>query len=281
MIIKIKSHKRPSFNRVLEYMINNKDRLFDNKGNSFVITHNLKGNNIKSWVKQYEQNEQYRLRSRKDSVKLTHEILSWHNKDRENITLAKMEKMAREYIKHRNQKGIYVAIPHFDKDHFHVHICSSGIEYKTGKSLRLSKQELQKLKKGIQQYQIEQFPELSNSIVKHGVKNKQRLSEKEYQAKLRTGRATNKEEILKTLNDCFKQAKNKESFFGLIKKVGLETYNRNGQVTGVLHNNYKFRFNRLGFNEKNFDELSKVSKREQEIGTTRDKSKDRGINRNR
>jgi hypothetical protein len=278
MIIKIKSHKRPSFNRVLEYMMNNKDRLFDKKGNSFVITHNLKGTRIKNWVDQYEMNEQCRLRKRKDSIMLTHEILSWHRDDSKHINLSKLEKMVRHYIKSRNPNGIYVAVPHFDKNHYHVHICSSGIEYKTGKSLRLSKLELQKLKKEIQQYQIEQFPELSNSIVKHGVKNKNRLSEKEYQVKLRTGRATNKEEILKTLNDCFKQANNKESFLRLIKKAGLETYDRKGQVTGVLHNNYKFRFNRLGFNDKNFDELSKASKREQEIGSTRNKSRDRGIN---
>ena len=54
-----------------------------------------------------------------------------------------MEEMAREYIRLRHPKGIFVAVPHFDKQHYHIHICATGIEFKTGKSLRLTKTELQ------------------------------------------------------------------------------------------------------------------------------------------
>ncbi len=75
----------------------------------------------------------------------------------------------------------------FDKQHYHIHICASGIEYKTGKSLRLTKPELQKLKKDIQQFQMGRFPELSNSVVQHGKKLNFVLTDKEYPIKLRTG----------------------------------------------------------------------------------------------
>src|SRR6185295_9343689 len=99
MIVKIKSHKRPSFKKLLDYILNDKDRLFDKSGNSFVVTHNLKGNTIESWERQFKENETHRQRKRINSVYLTHEILSWHRDDAKNITLEKMEIIAREYIR--------------------------------------------------------------------------------------------------------------------------------------------------------------------------------------
>jgi len=68
MIIKIKTHKRPSFKALINYMIHDKDRLFDEKGKSFLLTHNVKGKNMDSWVRQFEKNETFRLRKRSDSV---------------------------------------------------------------------------------------------------------------------------------------------------------------------------------------------------------------------
>ena len=179
MIIKIKSHKnKRSFHLLLNYMLHDKDRLFDDKGYSFAITHNLKGDSIESWVKQFKANEEYRQHKRANSVILTHEIISFHKDDAKDISLDKLENMAREYILQRNPNGIYVAVPHFDKEHYHIHVCASGIEYKTGKALRLAKADLQKLKQKVQQYQIEKYPELDKSIVRHGKKASPSLPKK-------------------------------------------------------------------------------------------------------
>lgn len=263
-------------------MLNDKDRLFDKDGKSFAITHNLKGNSIAEWEKQFKENETHRQRKRSDSVYLTHEILSWHRGDAKNITLAKMEAMAREYIKLRNPKGMYVAVPHFDKEHYHIHICASGIEYRTGKSLRLPKLELQKLKKDIQQYQLEHFPELSKSVVAHGKKEKSNSSDKEYQIKLRTGRETGKEQVLGILKTCYKKANSKENFFELLKASGLQTYTRSGNTTGVIHNNYKFRFHRLGFTEERFTELNKINLKNTEMQKIRGvKKENRTLEKNK
>jgi len=250
-------------------MLNDKDRLFDASGKSFVITHNLKGNSIAEWEKQFKFNETYRQRKRSDSVYFTHEILSWHRDDAKNITLEKMEVMAREYIKLRNPKGMYVTVPHFDKEHYHIHICASGVEYKTGKALRLSKTELTKLKKDIQQFQLERFPELSKSIVVHGRKEKSVSSEKEYQMKFRTGRETEKEIVLAKLKTCYKKADSKEIFFELLKECGLKTYERSGKVTGIAHGKYKFRFRRLGFSEERLEELERLQGRNHELKVSR------------
>ncbi len=262
-------------------MMNNKDRLFDKDGQSFAITYNLKGNSINEWEKQYKSNELCRQRKRKDSVLLTHEILSWHRDDTKNITLDKMEEMATEYIRQRNPKGLFVAVPHFDKDHYHIHICASGVENKTGKSLRLSKENLGKLKKDIQQFQVDRFPELSKSVVEHGKKNKSLLTEKEYQVKLRTGRETHKERIIGILKTCYKKADSERTFIDLVKDCGLQTYDRGGRTTGVFYENQKFRFSRLGFTEERIKELEKSQTRDRELKQTRNneqkRSKEQGL----
>ena len=260
-------------------MLNDKDRLFDKEGRSFALTHNLKGDSITAWVKQFENNEKNRQRHRSDSVFLTHEIISWHREDTKHITLAKMEAMAREYIKQRNQRGLYVAVPHFDREHYHIHICASGVD-QTGKSLRLPKPELQKLKKEFQQYQIDKFPELSKSIVNHGKKEKPLLTEKEYQYKLRTGRETGKEQVIGMLKTCYKAASSKDEFYFLLKQSGLEIYERSGKITGIKKGNIKFRFSRLGFTEQRIEELNKAINRGKELNETR-KNKQKIINRSR
>jgi hypothetical protein len=252
-------------------MLNDQDRLFDKDMKSFAVTHNLKGNSLALWEKQYKANEEYRQRRRKDSVYLTHEILSWHRDDAKNITLAKLEDMAREYIRLRNPNGIYVAVPHFDKEHYHIHICASGVEYKTGKSLRLTKANLQKLKKDIQQYQIEKFPELSKSIVNHDKKEKGIATDKEYWFKKRTGRETDKEQLIGMLKTYYKKSNSRETFFQLINDSNLQTYDRSGITTGVIFNKQKFRFRRLGFTDERLHELEFFGRRKNDLGRLREK----------
>lgn len=265
-------------------MINDKDRLFDSKGRSFAITHNLKGDSINKWVRQYKENEKLRLRKRIDSVIATHEIISFHRDDGKYISIDKLENIARQYILQRNPKGMYIAVPHFDKNHYHIHICASGIEYMTGKSLRLEKKNLKTLKQNIQKYQMEKYPELSNSIVNHGKyhpKDKALSSEKEYQYKQRTGRATDKEQLTGIINTCYKKAGSKANFFELLKDCDLSPYVRGGKISGVIFHDKKYRLKRLGFNDERLQELDKTLIHNKEIITTRSKEKERIINRRR
>jgi hypothetical protein len=280
MIIKIKSYKRPTFRKLLEYIQNDTKRNFGKESGSFTLTHNLKGKTIKEWEKQFQENEECRLRKRKDSVYITHEIVSWHKDDAKHLTLSKMQDMTTEYIKQRNPRGMYVAIPHFDKNHLHIHICASGIEYKTGKSMRLAKATLSKLKNDLQKYQIKQFPELANSIVEHGKRGASITSDKEYRVKFRTGRESQKDKVVAIINACYQKANSKETFLQLLKKSGFNTYERSGKTAGLVFNNYKFRFSRLGFSEEKFQELGIINAREQQINATRERSTKRLINRN-
>ncbi|MFH0866636.1 MAG: relaxase/mobilization nuclease domain-containing protein [Bacteroidota bacterium] len=280
MIIKIKSHKKPSFLKLLDYMVNDKDRLFDKEGHSFAITHNLKGDSIEEWVKQYKDNEQYRQYKRVNSVLLTHEIISFHKDDAKNISLDKLENIAREYILQRGINGMYLAVPHFDKEHYHIHVCASGIEYKTGKTMRLSKMNLQSLKKKVQEYQIEKYPELSKSLVNHE-KKVYALSDKEYKYQERTGRATDKEQLVGMLKTCYKKAVSKDDFFQKLNESGLKTYIRGGRIYGVVFSGRKFRLKTMGFTEERLQELEKTLKQTKELSELREKTKEKIISRRR
>lgn len=261
-------------------MLSDENRLYDKENRSFIVTHNLKGKKIEKWVTQFKENEKFRKRKRKDSVILTHEIISFHKDDSENITVEKLKEIAREYINKRNIKGIYVAVPHFDKEHYHIHICASGVEYRVGKSLRMSKAGFQKLKKDIQNYQVERYPELSKSLVEHDKKRKSRITEKEYQQKLRTGRATKREQVLEIMESCFKASSSRNEFYKRLKGCGLETYQRSGKITGVVLDKVKFRLNRLGFPVDRIEELDKRQQREHALSDVREK-KTKIINRDR
>lgn len=249
MIIKIKSNKKPTFKSLLKYMFNNNARLLDSQGKSFTLTHHLKGNTIEQWHEQLKENEKHRNVKRSNSVYFTHEILSWHKDDSKHMTLSMMEAMTKEYITKRNPRGIYIAVPHFDKGHYHVHILASGIEYKTGKALRMSRAELSDLKKGMQEYQIAKHPELNKSVVGIGKKTKGRITDDEYQLKMKTDRATDKDQLLVIMKVCYKKANSLESFYKLLEENKVSTYERNGKLTGVVFNKTKFRLKRLSFVE--------------------------------
>jgi len=272
MILKIKTHKRPSFKALINYIIHDKDRLFDEKGKSFLLTHNVKGKNMDSWVKQFEKNEIFRLRKRSDSVYATHEILSWHRDDSKNIQPGMLESMVNEYIRLRNSGGMFIAAAHFDRSHYHVHMCASGIEYRTGKTMRLSKVNLQKLKKDIQNYQIEKFPELTKSVVIHG-KSRILKNDKEVQFKLRSGRESDKEQLLGILKTCYKKANSKETFFELLAECGVKNYERGGRVSGVVFQERKFRLKSLGYGEERIYDLDNTIYRMKELNSVRNKTR--------
>lgn len=165
MIVKSKSRKTNTFHQLLEYMMDDKGRM--NGAPAFVLTQNVKGTTIDSWAAQLESNEQYRLRTAKNSTKVIHEILSFHRDDVPHLTPHILQTITQKYLEMRSINGMFVAIPHLHDAHWHVHICGSPIEYLTGKSLRMSRKEFKALKLGIQQYQFNEFPQLSRSVVNH------------------------------------------------------------------------------------------------------------------
>jgi len=104
--------------------------------------------------------------------------LSWHFGDKPNIDAKKIEAIAREYIRLRNDKGVFVGTIHQDREHTHLHFAISGTETFTGKGMRISKQSFQEIKEKLQAFEKKRFPELTHSVVDFENKSKYRKTEK-------------------------------------------------------------------------------------------------------
>lgn len=194
------------------------------------------------WVKEFEVNEGYRVHKRRNSVKLTHEILSWHPKDRDKLTLEGIEAMTRQYITERNPYGLYVGAIHQSQDHFHVHLCVSGVEYRSGKAMRLSKAELTEVKQNTQAFQREHYPELIHSVVDHGRGTGLQLSDREY----RYAGVPTRQRLAEQIQGLVDSVKNESELISALVQSNLEPYYRNERLQGVMVDGRKYRLRRLG-----------------------------------
>jgi hypothetical protein len=163
--------------KLLNYLHNSPDRLRDSNGNSFCIRHNLRNEGVDAWIQEYLDNEEGRVTLRSDSVFMNHVIISFHAEDREKLSQVVLESMAQKYIDLAADNALVVAVPHFEKDHLHVHLAISGVDCFEGKSLRMSQADFANTKEKLQDYQREKYPELEHSIVEHGHSKKKDLSD--------------------------------------------------------------------------------------------------------
>ena len=166
MILKSKSRKTKSFKQLLNYLMDDKGRGLSD--DAFIITHNVKGEEVKDWVQSLEKNEQMKGKIRKNAVRVIHDIMAFHEHDSLKISSNVLQDIAYQYIEKRNPNGMYIIIPHLEDDHLHIHVCASPWEYLGGKSLRMSKAEFRELKNEIEEFQQEKYPELLYSRIEHG-----------------------------------------------------------------------------------------------------------------
>lgn len=259
MIIKSKSYKHPkSFTTVLHYILRQQEQ-----EHGFVLTKFIKDKDrsVENMVKELMMNESYRLNPRKNNVRLYMDILSFHAKDTEQLTNEKLQKMALKYLSLRAPRSIAIATVHrHEKQHTHLHICFSGVEYKTGKSIRISKDDFQnKVKIPMEHYQHKNFPELSLSEIDHHIPTKTKVKDLRKDSEktmVRSGRISEKQNILKALEQAYKSATSEIDFYQKLKNQNIVLYERNGKITGI-QGKRKFRFKTLGYTPEILAELDK------------------------
>lgn len=237
----------------------------NNAKQSFSIYHNLpKNQTIEQVVQSFKDSETNRLHHRSSPVKLHHTIISFSNKDYPTITTAIAQDITKKYLQLRCKHSLAVAVAHqTDNAHYHIHIMQSGVELYTGKSNRISKEQFASIKKILQEYQLEKYPQLQHSIVAHGKRNKQRISEKEYQFTKRTKQPSKRELLKQTITQAYHYATSRESFFRQLQEQGLTIYQRNGKDQGVISDTIKIRFSNAGITEQQLSELDIVQDFEQ------------------
>jgi len=257
MIIKIKSLRgRAAFRNLLTYILKSDEKIPE----SHIIRHNLNGNSMNEWINEFLHNEAGRLHKRKNNILLTHEIISFHPDDTPQLSIEKLERIAREYIERRNPNGLFLGAIHQESNggNIHIHFAVSAVEYATGRSLRMTKKQFHDLKKGIQHYQQEHFPELVHSLPSHGKARQPQLSDREYWHKQHSKKLTVKEKLHVVISLALDESSDLDDFLGKISSHGLEPYFRKGVATGIWWNGRKYRFWTLGID--GFDQLKEKEK---------------------
>lgn len=160
MILKTIRWKIGAFERLVDYI----GRSTGEEG-SFILEHNLRpSGDLSSIANQFRENDAYR-KKRTRGVVLYHEILSFHAGDREHLTPDVLEDLTRKYLSIRAPEGLAFAMPHYDKGHIHVHIMLSGVQFKSEKTLRMDNPTFTRVRRQIEAFQIDRYPELKHSIV--------------------------------------------------------------------------------------------------------------------
>ena len=280
MLVKILTRHQPSYTSHMKYILHedktkNKERQ--------IFTHNIRSDSIEGYTKEYIYNEALRNNPRKDNIFLYHEIVSVSASDKEAVTKEMLADLARQYISLRGDKGMYIGSVHYDKEHIHIHFCTSGVEYRTGKAFRLSKENLHDLKTKFQEYHKEKYPELEKSFCNHG-KGRDYATDKEWQAQNRDKRALLKDELYEKVHSIYDHAKSEKDFLDRLRSEGFHHYERSNKATGIEYEDMKFRFSRLDIDMEDLSqrevmetekEKSDEDKAMEEIRSIREASEDK------
>ncbi|MCW8932052.1 MAG: relaxase/mobilization nuclease domain-containing protein [Gammaproteobacteria bacterium] len=254
MIIKSMSRKDASFGQLIEYMsdINKSDEQY----NVYQNIYSKKGFDIEE---EFKKNA-WLMKKRKNGVYLYHEILS--------ITKAKgislkQQKEALRYIAYkyaldRAPKNLVFGTLHDDHDeHLHYHLLISANALGDPKKTRLSKKQFDNLKKDMEKHVLKNHPELEQKVVINRQVG-EKLSNKEYEYKKRTGKKSDRDTVKDNLTEVFSDSKNKQDLFTKLSESGYELYIR-GKTIGVkkIETGKNYRLKTLGLLDK-FEQLSEI-----------------------
>lgn len=226
-----------------------------------LLKHNLRARSIKGWTKEFEDNNDQRLRKRIDSPKLNHVVISFHHGDQKKVTDRILKDLAKQYIELRGKDSLYLVNVHKDRQHVHFHIIQSTVKYLTGETNRLSKKEFQELKINLQEYQRQKYPQLKQSLPDHGKNQKHRsailkdqIIDKGHSHKLL---------VYQQVEKLYNNSKSLDGFYRNLKAQGYEPYQRGNSTYGIEHEGRNFRFKTMGLTPEKLEDLNKPAIKEE------------------
>lgn len=246
-----------------------------------VIKQNIRSRTVKGYTKEFEENERFRQRLRKDSVLAYHTVISFSSQNKEQVTTPILKDIANTYVSLRGRDSLFIGTVHYDRDHIHMHIVMSGTKYITGRSNRISKADFQKLKIELQEYQKEKYPQLQHSLPEHG---KSKKNGRAYAEKNKTHERTKKYDLQQLLETAYSKADSLQNFLSEVQHHGHVPYYRNGKLQGIKYDGItKYRLNRLGYDEKTLNMLDKRKEKEtnelSELKSLRQNERSRTVSR--
>ena len=159
MIVKSLPRKTPSFGQLLLYINAPAET-------GPAIFHNLQHqvDDLEGVESEFRANSRL-LAPRKNGNYLYHEILSLGVDDAPLVTPELLEDITRTYLTLRAPQALAYAKAHLESANPHVHLMISANTAGSSKRLRLSRQQFQRVKRQLEQYQREHYPHLTHSLV--------------------------------------------------------------------------------------------------------------------
>jgi hypothetical protein len=266
MIIKSMTRKQATFSQLVDYFDEEKKH-----DNSFNIYHNLYANNSENVKEEFSKNAEF-LKERKNGVFMYHEILSVTKSSK--ISLEKQKEilmeLAQKYLQERAKNNLAYGVLHDDKsDNLHYHFMISSNEASKKIKHRLTKNEFDKIKKDLENYVLNMYPEMEQKTIINKTKD-EKTSTKEYELKKRTGKLSDRDQVKSKLKEVFEKSKTKQEFFNNLADSGFELY-IHGNTIGVKTNEtgLNYRLKTLGL----LDEFYEISPRIQEIENRKEEVK--------
>ena len=245
MIIKSMSRKEPSFTELYDYITREGD--FDP---NFTYTQNFILRDRENILNEFNNNSKL-LPKRANGNYLYHEIIS--------ITRAKgisekkqkaiLQDLVGQYSKGRAKDCLVFGGLHDEKDdNLHFHLIISANKQGDDKRFRLKKSEFDNIKKQVEIYTLERYPELEQKkLISKDKTTLAKTSNKEQELKRRTKKPSQKDIFKTKLTDIFDKSYDKQDFFNNLQKANIEIYTRGKTIGFVdLENNRKHRLKTLG-----------------------------------
>jgi len=242
MIIKSTSRKSKTFSQLFEYLLREKE-FETNSWNMYASKENLD-----DVIKEFMENAQH-IDNARGSVYMYHEILSL---EKNNLSMQEQKKilhdLAQQYINIRAKDNLIFSVTHTDKANTHIHMVISANKIQENKRMRLSKKLFNSIKKQLEAYKNQQYPQLKKTLFYDKAKNFNKPSRAEQEMKHKRNKQSKKEFVKEQLREFLKTSKNEKVFKSTLEKNGFEFYVR-GKNKGVKYKDQSFRFSTLGLDK--------------------------------
>lgn len=245
------TRKRPSFLQLLQYVTR------EGRAAGEPLLHNLStdGRDLLRLNRAFLANYRY-CPPRRNGVALYHEVLSLSAEDADKATPEILRDLGEAYLALRAPQALAYGVVHFD-DNPHLHLIISGNLRGRDKKLRLSRREFAAVKRELEAYQRERYPELTHSLVfpeqaPAGKEPQRSLAEQEQaRREQRQGRrsSTRKQRLQSQVLAALEGAGSLPVFAEGLRQQDLWLYERNGRPAGIFSEGRKYRFRTLGVQE--------------------------------
>lgn len=229
------------------------------------------------------------LPPRKNGNVLYHEILSFAAADRAQVTSNLLTDLARRYLALRAPYALAYVRIHLDTACPHAHLLISANNYTSRRRLRLSHQAFQSVKRSLETYQRQQYPQLTHSVAqvpRRGSKGPRRRRGEDERRRRGERRLSQKESLRRQVGAALATAQDGETCYRQLLAQGLRLYQRGRRIgVEVVPSGRRYRLQTLGLDDA--FTAARASWRRTSIrgpdqeSPARERSRDRGLDLDR